>query len=98
MSLVGAEGGVKNKAQCLWNIIALKSWKTLQERRMVSHWKQSCLLSELSDRWCLSVEKRWEHVGDQFHTPLCRVELVGGGRHESVRISCTCRDRGNVQL
>lgn len=66
-----------------------QSRKTLQERHMVSQWKPSCLLSELSDCWCLSRwkscgGKRWEHVGEQCHTPL---QLVSGGRHESISVA-----------
>ena len=68
---------------------------------MVSQWKQSCLLSELSDRWCLlrwkSCDwKRWEHAGEQCHTPRRALELAVDGRHESVQISCN-RDGGVVR-
>lgn len=59
---------------------AFHGWKILQTRRVVSQWKQCCLLSELSELCVL----RWEHVGDQCRTPL---ELVSDGRHESVQLS-----------
>lgn len=77
------------KAQCLWSIGALLSRVGRHSKRdtwSVSGNSPVFFLSELSDRWCLlrwksRGGKRWEHAGEQCHTPL---ELVSDGRHESV--------------
>lgn len=69
----------------------MRSGKTKRDTWLVSG-KQSCLLSELTDRWCVlrwksCGWKRWEHAGEQCHTPPCPLELDGDMR-ESVWISC----------